>query len=126
MPLPAKEANFRRRVGVWSIYRNSYPGKNSEAFQVCLRRTAMTAAHESGHILTIKHCTTFRCLMNGSNHQEERDSRPLNLCPMCLRKLVWNLQVEAVAYLRRLVAFCEAQGFDEAEWFGRAAELLET
>lgn len=117
-------ANLRRRVGVWSIYRNGYPGKNAEAFRVCLRRTVMTAAHETGHILTMVHCTVNRCLMNGCNHAEERDSTPLRMCPVCLRKLVWNLQVEPVAYLKRLAAFCAAHGLGEAKWFGRAAELL--
>jgi len=118
------QANLRRRVGVWSIYRNGYPGKNSEAFRVCLRRTVMTAAHEMGHILTMMHCTANRCLMNGCNHAEERDSQPLNPCPVCLRKLVWNLQVEPSGYLRRLATFCATHGLREAEWFGRAAELL--
>jgi hypothetical protein len=31
--------------------------------------------------------TAFRCLVNGSNYQEERDARPLYLCPVYLRKL---------------------------------------
>ncbi len=118
------QAKLHRRVGVWSIYRNGYPGKNAEAFRVCLRRTVMTAAHETGHILTMMHCTAHRCLMNGWNHAEERDSRPLNLCPVCLQKLVWNLQVEPVGYLQGLAAFCKAHGLGEAKWFGRAAELL--
>ena len=118
------QASLRQRVGVWSLARNGHPGKGKEAFRLCLRRTAMTAAHETGHILTIRHCTAFRCLMNGSNHEEERDSRPLNPCPVCLRKFVWNLQVEPMAYLRRLGAFCRARGFAEADWYDRAAELL--
>ncbi|MBN9118059.1 MAG: hypothetical protein J0I06_02640 [Planctomycetes bacterium] len=120
------EADLRARVGVLSIYRNGHPARGPGAFRLCLRRTLMTAAHETGHVLTMHHCTAFRCLMNGSNHQAERDSRPLNPCPVCLRKLMWNLQADAGAYLRRLAAFCTAQGFDEAAWFTRAAELLES
>jgi archaemetzincin len=119
------EAKLRDRVGVWSIYRNGHPAKSAESFRLCLRRTMMTAAHETGHILTMQHCMAFRCLMNGSNHQQERDSRPFNPCPVCLRKLCWNLQVEPVAYLRRLAAFCRAQEFDERDWFARAAEELD-
>jgi archaemetzincin len=53
------QANLRRRVGVWSLYRNGDP-----ASPVCLRRTLMTASHETAHVLTMKHCTAFRCLMN--------------------------------------------------------------
>jgi archaemetzincin len=74
----------------------------------------------------MKHCTAHHCLMNGSNHQEERDQRPLHPCPVCLRKLVWNLQAEPVAYLRRLAAFCAGQGLgDDAGWYEKAAEVLE-
>lgn len=119
------QAKLRDRVGVWSIYRNGDPEESADEFRLCLRRTLMTAAHETGHILTIRHCIAYRCLMNGSNHQEERDSRPLNPCPVCLRKLMWNLQVDAVTYLRRLAAFCAPQGLDEGEWYARAAGALE-
>jgi predicted Zn-dependent protease len=45
------QANLRQRVGVWSIYRNGDPTDPA-----CLRRTLMTASHETGHILTLKHC----------------------------------------------------------------------
>jgi archaemetzincin len=114
------QANLRQRVGVWSIYRNGDPTDAA-----CLRRTLMTASHETGHILTLKHCTTYHCLMNGSNHQEERDGRPLHPCPVCLRKLLWNLQCEAVPYLRRLATFCDGHGLVDADWFARAATALE-
>ena len=119
------EAKLRDRVGVLSIYRNGHPAKSAEALRLCLQRTAKIAAHETGHMLTMQHCTAFRCLMNGSNHQTESDSQPLYPCPVCLRKLMWNLQVDAVAYLRRLAAFCEAQRFDEAQWYVRAADVLD-
>mgnify|MGYP001035426413 CR=1 FL=1 len=108
------EANLRRRVGVWSIYRNGYPGRGS-AYQLCLRRTLAIAAHETGHVLTLEHCTAHACLMNGVNHSEERDALPLTLCPVCLRKLCWNLRVEPAPYLRRLAAFHRGHGLDGAD-----------
>jgi len=114
------EANLRQRTGVWSIYRNGDPG---EDFTLCLRRTLGTASHELGHVLTMRHCTAFLCLMNGSNHQEERDSRPLHLCPVCLRKLCWNLQVEPGPYLKKLAAFCRRNDLD-AGWYERAIAVL--
>jgi archaemetzincin len=115
------QANLRRRVGVWSIHRNGDPASSA-----CLRRTLMTASHETGHVLGMRHCVAHRCLMNGSNHQEERDRRPLHPCPVCLRKLLWNLQAEPVAYLKRLAAFCEGHGLhDDAGWFAGAAGKLE-
>jgi hypothetical protein len=49
----------------------------------------------------------------------------MNLCPVCLRKLLWNQQAEPVPYLGRLGAFCRGQGLAEAGWYARAAEALE-
>lgn len=119
------QANLRRRVGVQSMYRNGDPGEGEEAGRLCLRRTLATATHETGHVLTMRHCIAFSCLMNGSNHREESDSRPLHPCPVCLRKLLWNLQVEPVPYLRRLEGFCRANGpEDEADWYNEAVEAL--
>jgi archaemetzincin len=118
------QANLRERVGVWSLHRNGDPDARDAERRLCLRRTLLTAAHETGHVLTLKHCVVNRCLMNGSNHEEERDRKPLHLCPVCLRKLVWNLRVEPVAYLRRLEVFCREHGFEEATWYATAADLL--
>ena len=46
-----------------------------------------TLTHEIGHIFGLRHCQWLACLMQGSNHLEEADQRPLDLCPICLRKL---------------------------------------
>jgi archaemetzincin len=116
------QASLRQRIGIWSIYRNGDPDTE---FQLCLRRTLGTASHETGHILGMRHCTAYLCLMNGSNHQEEKDRRPMHLCPVCLRKLCWNLQVQPVPYLGRLEAFCRQHGFDaEGGWYERAMAAL--
>ena len=48
------QANLRKRVGVWSIYRNGDPGADFTRF---LRRTLGTASHELCHVLTMRHCT---------------------------------------------------------------------
>ncbi len=116
------QANLRDRVGIWSIYRNGDPETD---FPLCLRRTFGTASHETGHILGMKHCTAYACLMNGSNHQEEKDRRPMHLCPVCLRKLCWNLRAEPVSYLGRLGAYCRRHEFDaEVGWYERAMAAL--
>src|SRR5262249_13712235 len=118
------EANLRQRTGVWSIYRNGDPRQD---FPLSRRRPLGQSPHEPGHVLTRHHCTAFRCLMNGSTHREERDSRPLYLCPVCLRKLRWNLRAEPVPYLAKLKAFCEQNGLDaECGWYERARAALAT
>jgi archaemetzincin len=63
--------------------------------------------------------------MNGSNHQEERDARPLHLCPVCLRKLCCNLRVEPIPYLTNLKGFCKKNALDpEVGWYGGAIATL--
>jgi hypothetical protein len=63
--------------------------------------------------------------MNGSNHQEERDRRPLHLCRACLRKLCWNLQTEPILYLTKLRAFCQDQGLQaETRWYEKVVAAL--
>lgn len=43
--------------------------------------------HEIGHMFGMKHCQWLNCVMQGSNHLEESDRRPLDFCPICLRKI---------------------------------------
>jgi hypothetical protein len=37
-------------------------------------------------LISLEHCIFFRCIMNGSNHLDESDARPMFFCPVCLRK----------------------------------------
>jgi archaemetzincin len=121
------QASLRERTGVWSIHRNGNPAKSKKEYDLCLRRTLHTASHETGHILTIQHCTAFDCNMNGVNSQDEGDRKPLTMCPVCLRKVCWNLQVEPVKYLGELESFCRENKLGpEAAWYRDAAELLRT
>ncbi|XP_038633279.1 arylsulfatase G-like isoform X5 [Scyliorhinus canicula] len=63
--------------------------------KVCLSSLRMTGGghlfvtltHEIGHIFGMHHCQWLQCVMQGSNHLEESDRRPIDLCPICLRKL---------------------------------------
>ena len=116
------EADLNERIGVWSIYRNGDPESD---FRLCGRRSLTTASHETGHILGMWHCTAYSCLMNGRNHQEESDRSPMHLCPICLRKLCWNLGVEVILYLTALKTFCSQNGLHaEAGWYKKAIKTL--
>ena len=103
------QATLFERVGVWSIYHNGNPVESADAFRLCLRRTIMTAIHETAHIFSIPHCIAYDCVMNGPNHRAESDSRPLLLCPVCLRKLCWNTDADPAARFTALLAFCTSQ-----------------
>ena len=99
--------------------------RDAATFQLCLRRTLATAAHETGHILTMQHCIAFECNMNGSNNLAEADRRPSYPCPICFRKLCWNLQVDPAEQCRKLKAFYVKNDLrEEAAWCTRVLELL--
>ena len=115
------QASLRERVGVWSIYRNGDPAGGDEAFRLCLLRTLKTATHETGHMLSMLHCTAFECDMCGSNHRDESDRRPLALCPHCLAKLCWATGVDPAERFRKLADFCRREGLvEEAEFYEKS------
>lgn len=120
------QAQLRDRVGVWSLARFPNPATDRESYLRCLRLTLGTASHETCHILTMPHCSEYVCSLNGSNHLEESESKPLRVCPSCFRKLCWNLRLEPVDYCRKLGGFFERQGLtDEAEYCRKAVEALQ-
>lgn len=49
-----------------------------------LKKSCKTMAHEVTHILGLRHCIYFHCIMNGNNGDEHA---PLQYCPVCLRKV---------------------------------------
>ncbi len=116
------EALLDERVGVFSIarYDPRFYGRAAGDPTLVLRRGARVLAHEACHMLGIRHCIFFNCLMNGSNHLAESDRRPLHLCPVDLRKLHWALGFDVAERYRRLLAFWREAGVeDEAAWVQR-------
>ncbi len=119
------EASLVDRTGIWSIHRNGNPDENPGAYRLCLKRTMGVASHEISHILSIPHCVAFECVINGGNTQDEMDRAPLHACPVCTRKLCWNLRVEPIRRHEALRAFYQDNGFgDEAAWCTRAIQRL--
>jgi archaemetzincin len=63
--------------------------------------------------------------MNGSNHLQESDRRPLHLCPVCLRKLQFSVGFDVVKRYEALARFERAKGLeDEAAWVERRLETI--
>ncbi|KAK1793931.1 hypothetical protein P4O66_010851 [Electrophorus voltai] len=107
------QASLTEGVGVFSFarydddfYKRSYAGRLKKAMKpkpgdysvfqgYCtppitsklLLRSCKTLTHEIGHIFGVQHCQWLQCVMQGSNHLEESDRRPMDVCPICLRKL---------------------------------------
>ncbi len=101
------ESSLDGRAGIFSLARL----EGSE------RRALKLLTHEAGHLLSLAHCVTHRCVMQGSNSLEESDGQPLHLCPDDLRKLEWNVGVDRRARYRKLEAFYRERGWDaEAHW----------
>ncbi|XP_005350705.1 archaemetzincin-2 isoform X1 [Microtus ochrogaster] len=88
----------------YSIFDNYY---NPEITSILLWRSCKTLTHEIGHIFGLRHCQWLACLMQGSNHLEESDRRPLNLCPICLRKLQCAIGFSIVERYRALLRWID-------------------
>ncbi len=121
--------SFRDRVGVYSFarYNPAFYGDDlgpEEARQLILHRAIKVMAHEIGHMFGIEHCIYFECVMNGANHMEEADSRPMHLCPIELRKLWDSVGFDIRARYRALSEFYAAHDFPaDAAWTRLRAEL---
>jgi len=115
------QASMENRVGVWSLAR-LHDNANFDTF---LRRTLKIAAHETGHMFSMHHCTKYECVMSGSNYLGEADSRPIDACPECMAKICWLSNISPKDRYDRLAAFCSRNGlFKEAEEFKRKASAV--
>jgi archaemetzincin len=119
------QASLTERVGVWSMARNGETEGRAAMRRVCALRTAMTATHETGHMLGIRHCIAYECGMNGSNHAEERDRQPFEFCPECQPKLWWTLGLDPLERSRALERLARRHGFNNvAAAFSRQSTAL--
>nr|KAF6308707.1 archaelysin family metallopeptidase 2 [Pipistrellus kuhlii] len=132
------QASLTDGVGIFSFaryggdfYSSSYEGKvkapqrpssrdysafdsyyTPDVTSVLLLRSCKTLTHEIGHIFGLRHCQWLACLMQGSNHLEEADRRPLDLCPICLRKLQCAVGFNIVERYKALVRWIDDDSAD--------------
>ena len=99
------EASLEDRVGVWSLYRYGDP---ETEYDVVRKRMVKVAAHETGHMLGIYHCTAYECSMNGSNHLRETDAAPMWFCAECDPKVIFACRADAPARYEKLAAWAKA------------------
>ena len=118
------QASIQDRVGVWSIHRNGNPNRKSQR-KICLLRTIKTGTHELGHMLSMHHCPYYECNMNGANHRQESDRRPLWLCPVCLAKMTWSLGVDPAERYKELIKISDELGLKkEKKFFEKSLKAL--
>lgn len=121
------EALLYGRTGIFSIARFGDPDRDAQSYHAVLTRTLKCATHEVGHLLSLRHCKTYRCTMNGRIGLEKFDASPTSMCPDCLTKLVFALEgVDPVHRFRRLAPLArEFRLSRDAVYFERAGEVLE-
>ncbi len=84
-------------------------------------------AHEIGHLFGMKHCIFYTCVLNGCNSYEEFDSKPIYMCPVCLRKLQSNIEFNFLERYEALDKICEEMGEeigDYSKFYKKAVQLV--
>lgn len=115
------QASLEDRVGVWSLARLD----DNANYDLFLRRTLKVAAHETGHMFSMRHCTKYECVMSGTNHLAETDRRPIDACPECMAKVCWLSDITAADRYKRLAEFCRQNSLHkEAADFDRKAAAV--
>ena len=120
-----------KRVGVYSLcrYFPEFWGRRRHAGDEIegLRRSCKVLNHEAGHMFGITHCIFYRCSMNGSNSLAETDAAPMHYCPVCHRKLHWNLEFDPLKRYASLEAFYRKnQLVAEADWMSARLDRWKT
>jgi len=117
--------SLKRGLGVCSIARYGFRYIGQAEDVTLLKRACKVVAHETCHALGLRHCSTWRCVLNGSNSIVEADATPVHLCPHCLRKLSWLLGWDEGKRYRELRAFFRRHPEFEDEAAFAAARLAE-
>lgn len=100
------------RCGIYSLTRFE-----TEDATLFTRRSLNLLAHEAGHIVSINHCVTYSCVMQGANSLPEHDRHPMHLCPIDLQKVLWNGGLDRSDRYRALLPLYREWGLTaEALW----------
>lgn len=123
------QASLSNRVGVFSFarYHPAWFGRKAEegTEKLVLRRAAKVLTHEMGHMFGIRHCIHYECNMNGANHLDEADATPMELCPVCLRKLHHAVKFDPLVRYEKLERFHAANGLEEeSKWIKARLEAI--
>jgi archaemetzincin len=115
-------ASLKERVGVASIYYFKQYMIDTVSWSSYEDRLLKTATHEISHMLSMKHCIDYRCLMNGSLSLDEMDSKPTWLCPECLAKLGWCTKSCLIERYAALSDFFHLNNSDKKAHFYKLAQ----
>lgn len=119
------QANLKEHIGVFSIFRLKPNDMDSIRYAWYFNRMLKTTTHEISHIFSIKHCSRYKCLMNGSNSLKEADGKPSWLCMGCLSKLMWNNNHSIMERYDALIDFFNQFGYrKKVEFYRNSKKIL--
>ncbi|MHC9539329.1 MAG: archaemetzincin [Vulcanimicrobiota bacterium] len=119
--------SYQCRVGVYSLcrfYPEFYGRKRQSGDEaLILRRICKTLNHEMGHVFGLSHCVLYHCSMNGGLSVKEGDDAPMEYCPVCHRKLLWNIGFDSIKRYEELLEFYRRHEMEEeAVWMDSRIE----
>lgn len=108
--------SMNERAGVYSL-RRYFPEfwnqkRNANSEKLALLRSCKVLTHETGHMFGLPHCVFYECSMNGSNSLPETDAAPVHFCPVCHRKLMWNIDFNPNKRFAELEVFYKKNSLD--------------
>jgi len=117
------QGTWFQRVAVCSFARLQGTREGHADRTLFLRRALKLVCHETGHNFGLHHCALYECLMDGSNHLAELDDHPVEVCPLCLSKLVYATGVDPLERFRKLEFFALSHGLEEEALLYRRSTL---
>ncbi|XP_044903290.1 archaemetzincin-1 isoform X2 [Felis catus] len=91
------------------------PGQTLCFSALGLAQCCKVTCHELCHLLGLGSCRWLGCIMQGALSLEEALRRPLDLCPICLRKLQHVLGFKLIDRYKRLYAWTRAGSRPDAD-----------
>jgi len=81
-------AKLNGGTGIVSVHRlkNEYYGLPSDE-DLLSSRLIKEIVHEFGHLLNLRHCLNYLCVMTSSNTADDLDTKGDRFCDLCLDKL---------------------------------------
>jgi len=97
------------RVAVFSLARMRHQEQGEDlGNRLLLKSCLLQVRRLIGRLIGLAPCTFYNCAMRATN-QEEYQRLAVHVCPVCLRKLHWNIGFDILHRYKRLIDFYSQQ-----------------